>query len=221
VNTWKSFFNHVGDKLYFKSLLGYVEHQYKTNTIYPIKEKLFEAFTLTNPNTLRVVILGQDPYHQPNQAHGLAFSIQKGNPLPPSLRNIYREIEDDLKATMNYDDGDLTYLAKQGVLLLNTYLSVEQGKPLSFKGVGYEYFIKDVFAYLMSLDQPLVFLLWGAHAKQYQSRIDSVKHYVLLANHPSPLSANQGGWFGCGHFSKTNVWLESKGFKGIHWTNGS
>ena len=220
MNTWKPFFNHVGDKLYFKSLLGYVEHQYKTNTIYPIKEKLFEAFTLTDPNTLRVVILGQDPYHQPNQAHGLAFSIQKGNPLPPSLRNIYREIEDDLKATMNYDDGDLTYLAKQGVLLLNTYLSVEQGKPLSFKGVGYEYFIKDVFAYLMSLEQPLVFLLWGAHAKQYQSRIDNVKHYVLLANHPSPLSANQGGWFGCAHFSKTNVWLESKGFKGIHWTNG-
>jgi uracil-DNA glycosylase len=219
MQSWKPFFEQIEQKLYFKSLVGFIEHEYRHKTIYPPQDKLFEAFRLTDPSRLRVVILGQDPYHQPNQAHGLAFSMMKDQPLPPSLRNVYKEIEQDLKVSMNYDNGDLTYLAKQGILLLNSYLTVEHGKPLSFKGVGYEYFMKDVFSYLMTLDQPIVFLLWGTHAKRYQSFIDQSKHLILNANHPSPLSANQGGWFGCAHFSKTNEWLTKKGYKGIHWTN--
>jgi uracil-DNA glycosylase len=218
IHTWKSFFETIRQKAYFQQLEQTLEGFDKQHMIYPKKSDRFRAFELTEYVSIHVVILGQDPYHQEGQANGLAFSVSSGVPLPPSLKNIYREIELEGLGTMNWYNGDLTHWAQQGVFLLNTYLTVEQNKPLSHKGIGYEMFIHDVITTLNQRESPMVFLLWGEKAKQYQHVIAS-HHVVLTANHPSPLSANRGGWFGCQHFSRVNTYMKQWNRPLIQWQN--
>ncbi len=218
IHTWNDFFSIEKTQRYFLELDRFLHQAHQDKKIYPPHHKMFEAFNLCSLSSLQVVMIGQDPYHQPGQANGLAFSVNPGVKLPPSLRNIYREIESDLGVKMDYLNGDLSYLARQGVLMINSLLSVEEGKPLSHKHLGYDAFFLHLLKFIASLSQPIVFLLWGHHAKQYQSLIDP-KHHVLFAHHPSPLSANRGGWFGCRHFSKTNQWLILQGKLPIQWSN--
>lgn len=220
MNPWHELFHQISEKEYAKSLNKALNEAYSRSTIYPPRKDMFKAFELTPPEEVKVVILGQDPYHEEGQAMGLSFSVPKGIPLPPSLRNIYGEIEKDLGVKMDYDNGDLTYLAKQGVLLLNAFLSVDAHLPLSHRNIGYEEFMADVFAYLDALPQPVVFLLWGSFAKGFARYLHNPKHLILTSAHPSPLSANRGGWFGCRHFSKANAYLTKAGLTPIEWKNG-
>jgi uracil-DNA glycosylase len=219
MTSWMDFFNSLKTDLNYLSLMDSIEALYKEKVVYPSKEFIFEAFKLTPLETLKVVIIGQDPYHQKGQAHGLAFSVLPGIKAPPSLKNIFKEIQNDIGEPMNFQNGHLNYLSIQGVLLLNTLLTVEEGKPLSHQGIGYEGLIEQCFAFMDTLPQPIVFLLWGDRAKKYQRFIHNPNRLILTAHHPSPLSANRGGWFGCKHFSKTNDYLESKGFTKIYWKN--
>ena len=216
--TWKTFFEIIRQKAYFQHLEQTLDELEKQTIIYTKKHNRFRAFELTEYASIQVVILGQDPYHQEGQAHGLAFSVSSGTPLPPSLKNIYREIELEGLGTMNWQHGDLSHWAQQGVFLLNTYLTVEHGKPLSHKGIGYEMFMNDVITALNQRELPMVFLLWGANAKRYEQHIAS-HHVVLTANHPSPLSANRGGWFGCNHFLRVNMYMQQWGRPLIQWQN--
>ncbi|MFZ9197022.1 MAG: uracil-DNA glycosylase [Bacilli bacterium] len=217
--TWQNFFIEEKKLPYAHSLKQFLDQAYQHKKIYPPRNQMYRAFDLCPVDQLKVVIIGQDPYHQPGQANGLAFSVNPGIKLPPSLLNIYKEISVDLGFNMNMQSGDLTYLAKQGVLLLNSLLTVEDSHPLSHQKIGYEIFFEHVFQLIESFDQPILYLLWGSHAKAYQSWITNPNHTSLLAHHPSPLSANRGGWFGCRHFSKTNTWLIEKGLQPIHWSN--
>ena len=217
-NSWDTFFESIKNKDYFKSLMSFLDEEYKTKTIYPKRELLFNAFKLTPVENIKVVILGQDPYHNENQAMGLSFSVPSSEELPPSLRNIYRELENDLSISMN-SDGDLTYLAKQGVFLINAYLTVIAHQPLSHKRKEYELLMRDLFDYLNSLNQPIVFMLWGNFAKKYKRYLNNSKHLVLESSHPSPLSANQGGWFNKHQFSKCNEYLKVNNIKTIEWCN--
>ena len=219
IHSWHDFF-FVESKLpYFIAMQAFLDRAHLDKKIYPANDKMFHAFELCPLSSLKVVMIGQDPYHQPGQANGLAFSVNYGVKLPPSLRNIYKEIESDLAVKMDYHNGDLAYLASQGVLMINSLLSVEEGKPLSHQHLGYDTFFQHLLTFIASLSQPIVFLLWGHHAKQYQSLIDHPSHHLLFAHHPSPLSANRGGWFGCKHFSKTNQWLTLQGLAPIQWSN--
>lgn len=218
MHTWDDFFAKEKQLPYFIHLETFLKRAHGEKTIYPPQEKMFRAFELCPLSSLKVVIIGQDPYHQPGQANGLAFSVHPGVKLPPSLKNIYKEIESDLSVKMDYTQGDLSYLATQGVLMINSLLSVEEGKPLSHQHLGYDIFFQHLMTLIGSLSQPIVFLLWGSHAKQYQSLIHS-RHHLLFAHHPSPLAANRGGWFGCKHFSLTNQWLTLQGLKPIQWSN--
>ncbi len=217
-NSWDTFFESIKNKDYFKSLMSFLDDEYKTKTIYPKRELLFNAFKLTPVENIKVVILGQDPYHNENQAMGLSFSVPSSEELPPSLRNIYRELENDLSISMN-GDGDLTYLAKQGVFLINAYLTVIAHQPLSHKRKEYELLMRDLFDYLNYLNQPIVFMLWGNFAKKYKRYLNNPKHLVLESSHPSPLSANQGGWFNKHQFSKCNEFLKANNVKTIEWCN--
>ncbi len=217
-NTWASFLKTIRLQPYFQQLDQTVAILEKQTIVYPNKNDRFRAFELTPYASIKVVIIGQDPYHQERQAHGLAFSVSSGIPLPPSLKNIYQEIELEGLGPMNWHDGDLTHWAHQGVFLLNSYLTVEHGKPLSHKGIGYETFMRDVITFLNQREFPMVFLLWGAKAKHYHSMIAS-HHVVLTANHPSPLSANRGGWFGCQHFLSVNTYLKQWNVPIIQWRN--
>ena len=219
MNGWEDLFHHIGEEDYAKGLRAFLDEQYASRTVYPPRRDMFKAFELTAPSQIKIVILGQDPYHEPGQAMGLSFSVPRGTLLPPSLRNIYGEIENDLHVKMDYNNGDLTHWAKQGVLLLNAFLSVDAHTPLSHRNRGYEEFMADVFAYLDSLPQPIVFLLWGGFAKGFAKYLHNPKHLVLTAAHPSPLSANRGGWFGCRHFSKANDYLSKEGVEPIQWQN--
>lgn len=216
--SWEQLFKSIAEKDYSKTLKSFLDEEYATHVVYPPRHLMFNAFNLTTPENIKVVIIGQDPYHEPNQAMGLSFSVPSTTPLPPSLLNIYKEIEGDLGVTMKRN-GDLTYLAKQGVLLLNAYLSVRQSEALSHRLPEYEQFMDDVLDYLDKLPQPIVFLLWGGFAKKYLKKITNPKHLVLTSVHPSPLSANRGGWFGNHHFSKTNAYLLSHHIEPIVWTN--
>lgn len=216
--SWTHFFETVQQKPYFQDLQKKLSEEEQQFTIYPAKKDRFRAFELTPIETMKVVILGQDPYHQPNQADGLAFSVPDGVRLPPSLKNIYKEIESDLGVEMNWHSGNLEHWAKQGVFLLNTYLSVKEGQPLSHKDLGYHKFLKDVLDYLNLKEEPLVFLLWGHHAQNFQKQL-APHHVCLRANHPSPLSANRGGWFGCKHFSQVNTLLVKQHRSPINWVN--
>ena len=184
--------------------------------IYPPRKQIFNALNTTPLADVKVVILGQDPYHGPNQANGLSFSVQKGIALPPSLRNIFHELHTDLGIPAPRH-GDLTKWAKQGVLLLNSVLTVEAGQPTSHQKQGWEAFTDEVIDVLNEQRQHIVFILWGAYAQRKGQRINRDKHLVLTAAHPSPLAANRGGFFGCKVFSKTNQYLKQHGIEPIDW----
>ena len=185
-------------------------------TIYPPQEDVFNAFKYTAFEDVKVVILGQDPYHGANQAHGLAFSVKPEVAIPPSLLNIYKELTQDISGFQMPSNGYLVKWAEQGLLLLNTVLTVERGMAHSHANLGWERFTDKVIAVLNEHREKLVFLLWGSHAQKKGQIIDRTRHFVLTAPHPSPLSAHRG-FFGCRHFSKTNSYLESNGMKPIDW----
>lgn len=184
--------------------------------IYPPSKQIFSALNTTPLADVKVVILGQDPYHGPNQANGLSFSVQKGIALPPSLRNIFHELQTDLGIPAPRH-GDLTKWAKQGVLLLNSVLTVEAGQPTSHQKQGWEAFTDEVIDVLNEQREHVVFILWGAYAQRKGQRINRDRHLVLTAAHPSPLAANRGGFFGCKVFSKTNQYLKQHGIEPIDW----
>ena len=215
-NDWDEHLKTEYDKTYFKELLEFVDGEYHTKEIYPRKNEIFNAFRNTSYKDTKVVLLGQDPYHEPHQANGLAFSVTKDVRIPPSLVNIYKEIHDDLGLPIPHH-GDLTYWAKQGVLLLNNVLTVERGKANSHKGLGWETFTLNVVRYLNEREKPLVFILWGKNAIEKKKYIDS-RHLVLTSVHPSPLSAYRG-FFGSKPFSKTNAFLIKNGMTPIDWSN--
>lgn len=217
---WKGLFEKIELSPYWKDLMAFLDSEYGSKTVYPPRSEMFRAFDLTSPDKVKAVIVGQDPYHELGQAMGLCFSVPNGIPLPPSLKNIYRELENDLGQEVNYERGDLSEWARQGVLLLNAYLSVEAGKPLSHKRKEYDLLLLDVIAYLETLDQPIAYLLWGGFARKLEKRVVNPNHAVLLANHPSPLSANRGGWFGSKPFSSCNAFLEEQGCEPIDWIKG-
>lgn len=217
-SSWKDFFEKEKEKGYFRKLEEFLDNEYKNKVIYPPHDLVFNAFSLCPLDKIKVVIIGQDPYHEPGQAMGLSFSVPSTCKVPPSLKNIYKEIEDDCNEIFFNKDGDLTYLANQGVLLLNSILTVEQGKPLSHNIKEYEELYHNILKELDELDYPLVFMLWGGNAKKQSVYLKNPKHLVLCANHPSPLSANRGGFFGCKHFSKANQFLIQNGIEPIIWT---
>ena len=204
-------------KSYLDELWNFlIKEKLKNKIIYPTEENIFSSLKLTPLNKTKVVIFGQDPYHGPGQANGLAFSVNKGVSLPPSLNNIFKEVSDDLNGPPPID-GDLTFWAKQGVLLLNSVLTVEDSHPDSHAGRGWEEFTDRIIE-ILNQKKNIVFLLWGAKAQRKGLMIDQNRHMVLCAPHPSPLSAYKG-FFGCKHFSKTNQYLQAKGKKPISWTN--
>ncbi|MGB8484023.1 MAG: uracil-DNA glycosylase [Acinetobacter bohemicus] len=193
-----------------------VQEKKADKIIYPPSSLIFNALNTTPLANVKVVILGQDPYHGPNQAHGLSFSVQKGVAIPPSLRNIFHELNTDL-GVVKPIHGDLTRWAEQGVLLLNAVLTVEAGQPTSHQKRGWEDFTDHVIDVLNEQRNHVVFILWGAYAQRKGQRIDQNKHLVLKAAHPSPLAANRGGFFGCKVFSKSNNYLKQNGIEPINW----
>lgn len=193
-----------------------VEEKKADKIIYPPNHLIFNALNTTPLDRVKVVILGQDPYHGPNQAHGLSFSVQKGVALPPSLRNIFHELHADV-GVERPKHGDLTHWAEQGVLLLNAVLTVEAGQPTSHQKHGWEEFTDHVIDVLNEQREHIVFILWGAYAQRKGQRINQDKHLVLKAAHPSPLAANRGGFFGCKVFSKSNNYLKQHGIEPIDW----
>jgi len=217
-NSWDDIFKSEKAKPYYKELQDFVEDEYKTKAIYPPKADLFRAFELTPFEEVKVVILGQDPYHQKNQSHGLCFSVKDGNRIPPSLVNIYKEICSSygVEGPLNCD---LTHWAKQGVLLLNTILTVEGSKPLSHKNKGWQRFTDHAIMNLNKSKSPIVFMLWGNNAKVKQELITNPIHKVLTAVHPSPLSASRG-FFGCNHFVLANDFLVKNNLSPIEWAEG-
>lgn len=200
----------------YKKLENWLNTEYKLKIIYPEPKNVFNALNLVKYNDVKVVIIGQDPYHNPKQAHGLSFSVENDINTPPSLKNIYKELQDDCGCYIP-NNGNLTKWAKQGVLLLNSVLTVEQNKPNSHKGRGWEKITAKIVELLNEREKPVIFLLWGGNAKNIGKNINKNKHFVLTAVHPSPMSANQGGWFGCKHFSKTNEILEKLNETPIDW----
>ena len=202
-------------KEYYKKLYQTVNEEYKTHVIYPPADDLFNAFHFTPLHEVKVVILGQDPYHNEGQAHGLCFSVQKGVEIPPSLLNIYKELQDDLNCTMP-SSGYLKKWADQGVLLLNTVLTVRAHEANSHKGIGWEEFTDAAIRILNEQDRPIVFMLWGSNAREKKKMLNNPKHLILEAPHPSPLSAYRG-FFGCRHFSKCNAFLIKNGLDPIDW----
>lgn len=199
----------------FKNLQDFLTEEYNTRKIYPTPENVFNALNLVKYNDVKVVIIGQDPYHQPGQAHGLSFSVQNGIKLPPSLVNIYKEIEDEI-GKKSCTNGDLSAWAKQGVLLLNSVLTVRDSQPNSHKNMGWEKITSRVVELLSKREKPVVFLLWGANAIAIGKNIDRSKHLVLTCAHPSPLSA-YNGFFGCNHFVKANEFLIKNNETPIEW----
>lgn len=214
---WNELFEKIKLQEYAKTLKVFLDEEYKNKIIYPPRKEMFNAFKYCTVNDLKVVIIGQDPYHEPHQAMGLCFAVNHGVALPPSLKNIYKEIENEYHVDMSKQDGDLTYLAKQGVLLLNSILSVEKGKPLSHNIKEYELFFKDVLSFINNLNRPIVFLLWGGYAKSLSKYLTNPNFLILKANHPSPLSANRGGWFNNNHFLLCNEYLVKHNISPIIW----
>jgi uracil-DNA glycosylase len=213
-SSWQTILAAEFEKDYFKTLTDQVLNAYKTTMVYPPQEQLFTAFNLTPLPTVKVVILGQDPYHGPGQAEGLAFSVPTGHTLPPSLKNIYKELQSDIGRTRT--DGTLYDWAAEGVLLLNSTLTVEGGRAGSHQSFSWETFTDHVISVIANKKQHVVFLLWGTQAIAKRSLIDESKHLVLTAPHPSPLSAYRG-FFGCQHFSQTNAYLKATDQKPILW----
>ncbi len=214
-NSWDILLKDEFQKPYYLNLRKFLVQEYKTQTIYPNMNDIFNALKYTDYKDVKVVMLGQDPYHQPNQAHGLCFSVKKGVKAPPSLQNMYKEIY----AEYGYPipgHGELTYWAEQGVLMLNTVLTVRESQPNSHKGMGWEVFTDNIISLLNQRPEPMVFLLWGANARTKTKLITNPNHLVLQSAHPSPLSA-YNGFFGNNHFKKANEFLKSKELREIDW----
>ena len=214
--SWKYQMQKEFDKPYFGELADFVRQEYRKNTCYPKGKDIFNAFEYSPFDKTKVVIIGQDPYHGPGQAHGLCFSVKKGIAHPPSLINIFKEIEADMGKPYP-SSGDLTPWADQGVLLLNATLTVRAREAGSHQKKGWELFTDAVIRQLSDGRKGLVFLLWGGYAKKKAALIDTSKHHILTSGHPSPLSANRGLWFGNKHFSKANEILSRNGQKPINW----
>ncbi len=214
--SWKKELETEFEKEYFKDLLNFVRREYSENICYPPAEDIFSAFDHSRFEDTKVVILGQDPYHGEGQANGLCFSVKDGITFPPSLRNIFKEIEDDLNKAIPAT-GNLERWADQGVLLLNATLSVRAHQAGSHQGKGWEKFTDNVIKTISDEKENVVFLLWGGYARKKSRLIDNSKHLILNSGHPSPLSANRGFWFGNKHFSKANSYLVEHGKKPIDW----
>ena len=214
-NSWDELLKNEWSEPYYLDLRAFLASEYRSRVIYPPMNDIFNAFKLCAYEDVKVVILGQDPYYGEGQAHGLAFSVKKGIDVPPSLKNIYKEMESDIGFRIP-SHGCLESWAKQGVFLLNTSLTVRKGQPLSHRGKGWETFTDHVISLLSAREKPMVFLLWGANARSKKPLIDRSRHLVLEAPHPSPLSAF-AGFFGCRHFSRANAFLAEHGEK-VDWT---
>ena len=214
-NEWDSIIGEEFSKPYYKKLREFLKDEYKSRKIYPNMYDIFNALKYTSYNDVKAVIIGQDPYHGEGQAHGLCFSVKKGVAPPPSLVNIFKELKSDLGIEVA-SHGELTYWAQNGVLLLNTVLTVREASPNSHKNLGWETFTDAVITALNKRSTPTVFILWGANAKAKASLLTNPNHKILTAAHPSPLSA-YNGFFGCRHFSKTNEFLTENGISPIDW----
>lgn len=215
-NDWDEILKGEFEKEYYQRLREFLKEEYSSQVIYPPMNDIFNALKTTAYSDIKIVILGQDPYHEPNQAHGLSFSVKKGVVPPPSLKNIYKEINSELGIPVP-NHGELTGWAKQGVLLLNTVLTVRQGQANSHKNKGWEIFTDTVIRKINEREKPVVFLLWGGNAKQKTALITNPAHKILTSVHPSPLSAYDG-FFGCGHFKSANEFLKSIGETPIDWS---
>lgn len=215
-NYWDTVLDSEYHKEYFANIVKFVSKVYKEKTIFPPKARILSALDITDYNDVKVVILGQDPYHGIGEANGLAFSVNDGVKIPPSLKNIYKELHDDLGVEIP-NTGNLESWAKEGVLLLNSVLTVEKDKPASHKNIGWETFTDSIIKKLNERDKPIVFILWGNFAKSKKELITNPKHLVLTSSHPSPFSVNYG-FFGSKPFSKTNEFLRRNGIKEIDWT---
>ncbi len=214
--SWKKLLNAEFEKEYFEKLIHFVKAEYTSQNVYPPGKYIFNAFNTCSFENTKVVILGQDPYHGAGQAHGLSFSVNEGIPKPPSLQNIFKEIEKDLGIKQPFS-GNLERWASQGVLLLNATLTVRAGQAGSHQNHGWEEFTDAVIKLISENKENVVFMLWGAYAQKKGAVIDTSKHFILKAKHPSPMAANQGGWFGMSHFSQCNNYLEAKGLGQILW----
>ncbi len=214
-NNWDKVLKEEYKKEYFQNLLDFIKKEYSTKTIYPKQNEVFNAFRYTDFSNVKVVIIGQDPYHGPNQAEGLSFSVSNEVLKPPSLQNIFKELESDLKIPFPKANS-LKPWAKQGVLLLNAVLTVEEHKPTSHKNKGWETFTDDVIKIINEKKEHVVFILWGAYAKAKKELITNHNHYIIESAHPSPFSA-RNGFFGSKPFSKTNNYLKSNNIKEINW----
>ncbi|MFV9511507.1 uracil-DNA glycosylase [Tepidibacillus sp. LV47] len=214
-NDWADYLQDEFKKPYYLRLRKFLIEEYRSKTIYPDMYDIFNALHYTSYAETKVVILGQDPYHGKGQAHGLSFSVKPGVAIPPSLQNIFKELQQDLGCTIP-NHGYLVKWAKQGVLLLNTVLTVREGEPNSHKGIGWETFTDQVISTLNRREKPVVFILWGKHAQEKQNLITSSHHYIIQSPHPSPFSANRG-FFGSRPFSKANQFLRQIGSQEIDW----
>lgn len=214
--SWKEVLQNEFDKPYFKTLTDFVREEYRTQTIYPPAPEIFNAFNLTPLSNVKVVIIGQDPYHGHGQAHGLCFSVNEGIAIPPSLRNIYKEREGDVEVPYS-QNGSLIEWAKQGVFLLNATLTVRASQAGSHQKKGWETFTDAVIKTISDQKEHVVFILWGAYAQRKSVLIDQNRHLILKAVHPSPLSANRGGFFGTKPFSQTNAFLQKQNMTPIKW----
>ncbi|HEX9979170.1 MAG TPA: uracil-DNA glycosylase [Flavobacterium sp.] len=214
--SWKNILADEFEKEYFQNLISFVKTEYQLGNCYPPGPKIFAAFDRCSFDDVRVVIIGQDPYHGANQAHGLCFSVNDGIAFPPSLRNIFEEIRTDIGNPVPRS-GSLEHWADQGVLLLNATLTVREGEAASHQSKGWEIFTDAVIRKISDLKENVVFLLWGGYARKKGAVIDRNRHFVLETGHPSPLSANKGHWFGNRHFSKANEYLVSEGKNPVKW----
>ncbi|MCM3026893.1 uracil-DNA glycosylase [Bacillus safensis] len=214
-DSWWAVMKSEFEQPYYQELREWMKEEYRTQTVFPKPDDVYRALHLTPYEKVKVVILGQDPYHGPGQAHGLSFSVQPGVKHPPSLRNIFQELQDDLGCPVP-NHGSLVSWAEQGVLLLNTVLTVRRGEANSHKGKGWERVTDRVIDVLNKREQPVVFVLWGRHAQNKKERIDQNKHYIIESPHPSPFSA-RNGFFGSRPFSKVNVYLKQMGIEEINW----
>lgn len=215
-NDWDEVLCSEFEKEYYLKLREFLKTEYSTRRIYPPMTDIYNALRYTTYKDARVVILGQDPYHGPGQAHGLCFSVKPGVALPPSLKNIFKELSAEVGMTIP-DSGELTGWARQGVLLLNTTLTVREGLPQSHKGQGWEILTDRIISAMNEKSTPVVFMLWGGNARTKRALITSPQHLVLECAHPSPLSA-YNGFFGCGHFKRANEFLEAQGLLPIDWS---
>ena len=213
-NYWDVVLKEEYDKNYFKNIAMFINKEYKEKIVYPPKRDILRALKLTDYNDVKVVILGQDPYHGENEANGLSFSVNEGIKLPPSLKNIYKELYDDLGITKT--TGDLTSWANQGVLLLNSVLTVLKDTPTSHSKIGWQEYTDAIIKKLNEREKPIVFILWGNYARSKKNLITNKRHYIIESPHPSPFSANSG-FFGSRPFSKTNEFLKKNNIKEIEW----